>query len=219
MAEYIDDIDRSNEYIDKAKERLTNNQAKYYSLEDESRKALRRYLDVEKGTGKVKITKIDLSPSYDEVTPDSLIEWIVWTGYVDAYIRQKMKRGLDPDYEDYRQEIWIQIISIKEKLCRIYKEDGKPSFLNYIKMICNQQIISNSSICYKKIRYTRREKENYFNDDGWDIIDQTYDPDEQPIYNRIEYSAENPFDDYYDYTNDDEKLLELSYDKKFRRGW
>lgn len=219
MDEYIDDIDRSADYIDKAKDRLTNNQSKYYSLEAESRKALKRYQDIEKGTGKVKITRIDLSPSYNEVTPDSLIEWIVWTGYIDAYIRQKMKKGLDPDYEDYRQEIWVQIISIKEKLCRIYKEDGKPSFLNYLKMICNQQIISNCSICYKKIRQPRREKENYFNDDGWDIIDQTYDPDVQTVYNRIEYSAENPFDDLYEIIDDTEKLIEEANDKKRRRGW
>lgn len=216
MAEYNDDIDRSADYIDKAKKRETNKKAKYYSLDAESERALKRYKDVEKG-GRIKITKIDLSPGYDDCTPDSLMEWLVWTGWVDAYIKFKMKNGNDPDYEDYRQTIWIEILSIKDRLHRIYCEDGKPSFLNYIKMICNNQIISKCSRCYTTIRRNRREHENYFNAEGWNIIDENWNPEEQQVYNTIEYTADNPWDEIFNAELDEEQLDNLVYVEKKKK--
>lgn len=155
----------------------------------------KRYQDVEKGLP-IKITRWDMHPL--DFNRESMLEWLVWSGYVDSYITSHLKN--QPYLEDYRQEIWLQIIEKADRLVDIFNYEGKGKFTNFIKMMINNNIISGTSPSYRHIRRDRETKEVYFNDDGWDIIDRTFDPADD-YYKQIDFSAENAFDDLYTKTN------------------
>lgn len=110
------------------------------------------------------------SPS-NPLTRERLLNWMASTGFVEGFMRVRMHQLDHPYYEDYRQEVWLQICLIPEdKLVFLYRA-GKGRFTNYIKMLIMNSIHSDSSILYKTIRADRR-KEVYLDDTQWcEMID------------------------------------------------
>lgn len=100
------------------------------------------------------------------LTWDRLMAWLVDTGWVDSLIR-KYTSPLDQHVaDDMFQETWLQILEVpKDKLMEIWYR-GKGKFTNYIKSIITNNLISQSSTVYCKIKrpYTYMV---HLTDEGW----------------------------------------------------
>lgn len=103
-----------------------------------------------------KLPRLNTNPP-SPVTYESLIDWLVSTGWVDAFIKARMN-PLDRKYtDDYIQECWREILEVpRDKLLGVYIK-GKGKFINYIKSVILNNIISGSSHLYKRLREGWRE--------------------------------------------------------------
>lgn len=124
----------------------------------------------------------------EPLTWHSLMQWLSDTGWVEGRIG-KMISPLDREYfEDYVQEVWVQILEVpQEKMMDLWYR-GKGKFVNYIKSIILNNIYSKSSHLYVNVR-RGRAMEKFLTDEQWQRLDDTGESDYEISF------AINDFDD------------------------
>lgn len=102
----------------------------------------------------------------EPVTYESLIDWLVKTGWVEGRVSKVMSL-MDMRYlDDYIQECWYQILSVPhDKLLGVWGK-GKGKFVNYIKSIIQNNVVSRQSHLYKNVRACR-ENDVFLDDERW----------------------------------------------------
>jgi len=106
----------------------------------------------------------------EPVTWQSLMNWLADTGWVEGHIGRKISPLDRPYFDDYVQEVWLQILSVPhEKMLEIWHR-GKGKAIEYIKAIIMNNIYSNSSHLYKNIRFANTI-EKTLTDEQWKRLD------------------------------------------------
>ena len=112
----------------------------------------------------------------EPVTWNSLMQWLADSGWVEGRIGRKISPLDRQFFDDYVQEVWIQILEVpKDKMMDIWTR-GKGRFIEYVKSIIMNNIYSNSSHLYKNIRYWR-QVERTLTDEQWKRLDDEGESD------------------------------------------
>lgn len=108
----------------------------------------------------------------EPVTRQSLMKWLSDSGWVEGRIGKVISPLDRPYFEDYVQEVWVQILSVPEdKIMDIWYR-GKGKFVNYIKSIIINNVRSTSSHLYSNIR-KGRSIERLLTDEQWNALENT----------------------------------------------
>lgn len=91
-----------------------------------------------------------LTQPKDPTSKESILNWLSDSGWVEGFIRKKISPLDRHLIEDFTQECWL-IICENEKLVEMFGK-GKGVFVNYIKSIITNNIYSDSSQVFKKIK-------------------------------------------------------------------
>lgn len=137
------------------------------------------------------------------VTWEGLIKWLSDTGWVEGRIGKVISPLDRPYYDDYVQEVWVQILEVPhDKLLDIWNR-GKGRLVNYIKSIILNNVRSSSSILYKNIRLSR-SVERLLDDEQWERLEKT---------GESEYDTTFCINDFDPQTRN--KSCHYGYDKEF----
>lgn len=104
---------------------------------------------------------------------NDIIEWLMFTGLVDNYIKKLEYADVDSEtLQDMIQEVWLFICEIEQtKWDQLYYQ-GATAIKAYISGLIYRHIHSNTSLIYKKYKkpylYFKR-----ISDDAWDVFDET----------------------------------------------
>lgn len=108
----------------------------------------------------------------EPVTRESLMKWLSDSGWVEGRIGRVISPLDRPYFEDYVQEVWVQILSVPEdKIMDIWYR-GKGKFVNYIKAIIVNNVRSTSSNLYNHIR-KGGTIERLLTDEQWNALEST----------------------------------------------
>ena len=109
---------------------------------------------------------------------DSILDELVKSGFIEWYTLQLMSKTsgfivqTDEEYQEYIQEIWLQICEIQEdKLIDLYNENKLKA---YISGLIHRNVKSNTSPAYTHIR---KQNNKYIrkSDDDWEKYSDTND--------------------------------------------
>lgn len=118
--------------------------------------------------------------SENPLTRDRIMNWMASTGFIEGFIGARIHPLDRPYYDDYLQEVWLQILEVDpEKLIFLYRA-GKGRFTNYIKCLIMNNIRSDSSLLFKHIRADKK-KEVYLDDDQWSSLLESDEADVENI--------------------------------------
>lgn len=109
---------------------------------------------------------------------DKILDELVKSGFIEWYTLQLMSKTsgfivqTDEEYQEYIQEIWLQICEIQEdKLIDLYNENKLKA---YISGLIHRNVKSNTSPAYTHIR---KQNNKYIrkSDDDWEKYSDTND--------------------------------------------
>lgn len=109
---------------------------------------------------------------------DNILDELVKSGFIEWYTLQLMSKTsgfivqTDEEYQEYIQEIWLQICEIQEdKLIDLYNENKLKA---YISGLIHRNVKSNTSPAYTHIR---KQNNKYIrkSDDDWEKYSDTND--------------------------------------------
>lgn len=153
----------------KYKKRKTT-ESKVHAIEGKQTSNRRKYI---RSTAKPKTKRVYLLMTNppEPVTRDGLMKWLSDTGWVEGFLGKKISPLDRPYYEEYLQEVWVQILEVPEdKIVDIWHR-GKGKFVNYIKSIIMNNIYSSSSHLFQNVRKFRKD-ERELTDYQWNLLDE-----------------------------------------------
>ena len=109
---------------------------------------------------------------------EKILNELVKSGFIEWYTLQLMSKTsgfilqTDEEYQEYIQEIWLQICEIQEdKLIDLYKENKLKA---YVSGLIHRNVKSNTSPAYTHIR---KQNNKYIrkSDDDWEKYSDTND--------------------------------------------
>lgn len=109
---------------------------------------------------------------------DKILDELVKSGFIEWYTLQLMSKTsgfimqTDEEYQEYIQEIWLQICEIQEdKLIDLYNENKLKA---YVSGLIHRNVKSNTSPAYTHIR---KQNNKYIrkSDDDWEKYSDTND--------------------------------------------
>lgn len=109
---------------------------------------------------------------------DSILDELVKSGFIEWYTLQLMSKTsgfivqTDEEYQEYIQEIWLQICEIQEdKLIDLYNENKLKA---YVSGLIHRNVKSNTSPAYTHIR---KQNNKYIrkSDEDWEKYSDTND--------------------------------------------
>ena len=109
---------------------------------------------------------------------DKILDELVKSGFIEWYTLQLMSKTsgfivqTDEEYQEYIQEIWLQICEIQEdKLIDLYTENKLKA---YVSGLIHRNVKSNTSPAYTHIR---KQNNKYIrkSDDDWEKYSDTND--------------------------------------------
>lgn len=109
---------------------------------------------------------------------DSILDELVKSGFIEWYTLQLMSKTsgfivqTDEEYQEYIQEIWLQICEIQDdKLIDLYNENKLKA---YVSGLIHRNVKSNTSPAYTHIR---KQNNKYIrkSDDDWEKYSDTND--------------------------------------------
>lgn len=110
------------------------------------------------------------------LTHQRLMNWLADTGYVEGFFYKKLSPLDLPYADDYLQEVWVQILKVPPERIMYMWYKGKGAFVNYIKAIITNNIVSSNSPVYNAVRGGTKELV-HLDDAGWNHLDNDEEAD------------------------------------------
>lgn len=114
---------------------------------------------------------------------EKIIDYLIQSGFVQYYVK-KLVYPEDQDflYEDYLQEVWLQILEIKEeKWLQLYNQrqsqDEFYDVRNWVSILIRNTVRSTTSSAYRKLKKQTTIVDN-ISDDEWDYLKNTIPDDD-----------------------------------------
>lgn len=127
----------------------------------------------------VGFTYLDLVPI--DFTRENVMNWIANTGWIEGLIIKYLGDSF-VYLDDYIQEIYLSIFDKLDRLIEVYENKGILSFCGYIKAIVKTSCYAEGAQVYKKIRYFSDKFTVSLEQEQWNDIIDTYNPETDKYY-------------------------------------
>ena len=117
---------------------------------------------------------------------EKVLKYLYDCGYVKYFVKKLLyPEDIEDLYEDYLQEVWLQICEIpEEKWLELYnRRDNQDEFYdirNWVSVLIRNTVRSTTSSAYRKLKKQNTVAQN-LNDDDWEFLANTI-PDNQTIF-------------------------------------
>ena len=117
---------------------------------------------------------------------DKVLKYLYESGFVQFYTKKLLYReDINDLYEDYLQEVWLQICEIPEKKWEeLYnKRDNQDEFYdirNFVSVVIRNTVISTTSAAFRKLK-KQSTVSKQLDDGGWNYLANTV-PDNQTMF-------------------------------------
>ena len=115
-----------------------------------------------------------------------VLKYLYESGFVQFYTKKLLYReDINDLYEDYLQEVWLQICEIPEKKWEeLYnKRDNQDEFYdirNFVSVVIRNTVISTTSAAFRKLK-KQSTVSKQLDDGGWNYLANTV-PDNQTMF-------------------------------------
>lgn len=123
-------------------------------------------------------TKLDLIPIV--FNKENVFKWLAESGWIEGMCFKRLGENF-PYYDDYVQDIYLQIYDKLDHLIDIYESTGITAFCGYIKTMVNTNCLVKTCKAYKNHR-AFHDHIVTFDDTVWNDIIDKYDADSNQIY-------------------------------------
>ena len=117
---------------------------------------------------------------------DKVLKYLYESGFVQFYTKKLLYReDINDLYEDYLQEVWLQICEIPEKKWKeIMRNNTNPDQMygvrNFVSVVIRNTVISTTSAAFRKLK-KQNTVSKQLNDGEWNYLANTV-PDNQTIF-------------------------------------
>ena len=117
---------------------------------------------------------------------DKVLKYLYESGFVQFYTKKLLYReDINDLYEDYLQEVWLQICEIGEKKWKeLYnKRPNQDEFYdirNWLSVLIRNTVVSTTSAAFRKLK-KQNTVAKQLNDNEWQYLENTV-PDNQTMF-------------------------------------
>lgn len=117
---------------------------------------------------------------------DKVLKYLYESGFVQFYTKKLLYReDINNLYEDYLQEVWLQICEIPEKKWEeIMRNNTNPDQMygvrNFLSVVIRNTVVSTTSAAYRKLKKAQTVSKQ-LNDNEWQYLENTI-PDNQTMF-------------------------------------
>ena len=117
---------------------------------------------------------------------DKVLKYLYESGFVQFYTKKLLyHEDINDLYEDYLQEVWLQICEIPEKKWEeLYnKRDNQDEFYdirNWLSVLIRNTVVSTTSAAFRKLK-KQSTVSKQLDDGGWNYLANTV-PDNQTMF-------------------------------------